>query len=239
VNINGFKRTSTKDVFEKLDELDNRDDRREIDTSACTSDDSDDTAEAAEATSTAEKTDATEQPDANADEASDANSTPCAGRRRLRRLAVFGATLVCFAALGSSGYLGWQLKQRDDTSAAAQAALAVARTYAVTLTSVDSKDIDQNFNQVLGGATGEFKDMYSQSAAQLRQILVDNKAVSKGIVVDAAVKSATKAKVDVLLFVDQSISNAVVNGPRIDRNRIEMTMELIDNHWLASHVDIK
>jgi Mce-associated membrane protein len=117
--------------------------------------------------------------------------------------------------------------------------LAVARTYAVTLTSVDSKDIDENFNQVLGGATGEFKDLYSQSAAQLRQILIDNKAVSKGIVVDAAVKSATRTKVDVLLFVDQSISNAVVNGPRIDRNRIEMTMELIDNHWLASHVDIK
>ena len=239
MNINGFKRTNTKDVFEKLDKLGKRADSGDIGTPASTSDDCDDTAEAPGATSTAEQADATDEPDANADEASDVNATASRGRRRLRRLAVLGATVACAAALGSSGYLGWQLKQRDDTSAAAAAALAVARTYAVTLTSVDSKDIDENFNQVLGGATGEFKDMYSQSAAQLRQILIDNKAVSKGIVVDAAVKSATRTKVDVLLFVDQSISNAVVNGPRIDRNRIEMTMELIDNHWLASHVDIK
>jgi Mce-associated membrane protein len=27
--------------------------------------------------------------------------------------------------------------------------------------------------------------------------------------------------------------------PRIDRNRVEMTMELIDNRWLASKLDIQ
>jgi Mce-associated membrane protein len=138
-----------------------------------------------------------------------------------------------------AGYLGWQLKQHNDTAAAGRAALAVAQSYAVTLTSVDTNNIDQNFNQVLNGATGEFKDMYSQSAAQLRQVLIDNKAMSKGTVVDAAIKSATKTKVEVLLFIDQSISNVVNPQPRIDRSRVAMTMELIDNHWLASKVDIK
>jgi Mce-associated membrane protein len=143
------------------------------------------------------------------------------------------------AALGLSAFLGWQLKQQHDTAAAGSAALAAARSYAVTLTSVDTKNIDQNFAQVLDGATGEFKDMYSQSATQLRQVLIDNKAVSHGTVVDAAVKSATKTKVEVLLFVDQSISNVVNPEPRIDRNRVEMTMELIDKRWLASKIDIQ
>jgi Mce-associated membrane protein len=92
---------------------------------------------------------------------------------------------------------------------------------------------------VLDGATGEFKDMYSQSSAQLRQLLIDNKAVSHGTVVDAAIKSATKDKVEVLIFVDQSISNSLNPEPRIDRSRVGMTMERIDGRWLASKVDIK
>jgi Mce-associated membrane protein len=157
----------------------------------------------------------------------------------LRRSIVVTAGSVFVAALGLSAFLGWQLKQQHDTAAAGSAALAAARSYAVTLTSVDTKNIDQNFAQVLDGATGEFKDMYSQSATQLRQVLIDNKAVSHGTVVDAAIKSTTKTKVEVLLFVDQSISNVVNPEPRIDRNRVEMTMELIDKRWLASKIDIQ
>ena len=35
------------------------------------------------------------------------------------------------------------------------------RCYAEVLTSIDSNNVDENFRQVLDGATGEFKDMYS------------------------------------------------------------------------------
>ncbi|MDT5386682.1 MAG: Mce-associated rane protein [Mycobacterium sp.] len=169
------------------------------------------------------------------------NETPAGARARrvLRKSIVVAGGILFVAALGLSGFLGWQLKQQHDTAAAGDAALAVARSYAVTLTSVDTKDIDQNFAQVLDGATGEFKDLYSQSATQLRQVLIDNKAVSHGTVVDAALKSTTKTKVEVLLFVDQSITNAVNPEPRIDRNRVEMTMELVDNRWLASKLEIQ
>jgi Mce-associated membrane protein len=182
---------------------------------------------------------ATEPPAPDDDDAGDETRAVSRARRLLRRSIVVVAGILFVAALGLSAFLGWQLKQQHDTAAAGRAALAVARSYAVTLTSVDTKDIDQNFAQVLDGATGEFKDMYSQSATQLRQVLIDNKAVSHGTVVDAAIKSTTKTKVEVLLFVDQSISNVVNPEPRIDRNRVEMTMELIDNRWLASKLDIQ
>jgi Mce-associated membrane protein len=185
-----------------------------------------------------EAAEATESP---APEGDAGHETPAAsrGHRLLRSSIVVAVGIVFVAALGLSAFLGWQLKQQHDTAAAGGAALAAARSYAVTLTSVDAKNIDQNFAQVLDGATGEFKDMYSQSATQLRQVLIDNKAVSHGTVVDAAVKSTTKTKVEVLLFVDQSISNVVNPEPRIDRNRVEMTMELIDKRWLASKIDIQ
>ena len=73
------------------------------------------------------------------------------------------------------------------------------------MTSIDSNKVDENFNQVLDGATGEFKDMYSQSSMQLRQLLIDNKAAAHGVVVESAIQSETKDKVVVLLFVDQSV----------------------------------
>jgi Mce-associated membrane protein len=199
----------------------------------------DDLTDTEEANSAAEDEAAEATEDAPDDDA--AHDTPAVSRSRrlLRRSIVVAVSSLFVAALGLSGFLGWQLKQEHDTAAAGRAALAVAQSYAVTLTSVDTKDIDHNFAQVLDGATGEFKDMYSQSATQLRQVLIDNKAVSHGTVVDAAIKSTTKTKVEVLLFVDQSISNVVNPEPRIDRNRVEMTMELIDNRWLASKLDIQ
>jgi len=224
MRTNGFKRPNANDVFNRLDELEDDPPEAEITTNTP---EVDPTAEADEA--------AAHGPGETA-----AKAAPISRRRRLlRRVAGAAAALVFVAALMVAAYLGWQLKQRNDTAAAGRAALAVAQSYAVMLTSVDTNNIDQNFNQVLNGATGEFKDMYSQSAAQLRQVLIDNKAMSKGTVVDAAIKSATKTKVELLLFIDQSISNVVNPQPRIDRSRVAMTMELIDNHWLASKVDIK
>jgi Mce-associated membrane protein len=224
MRTNGFKRPNVNDVFSRLDELEDDPPETEITTNTP---EVDPTAEADEAA-------------AHGPGDTVADAAPISRRRRLlRRVAAAATALVFVAALAATAYLGWQLKQRNDTAAAGRAALAVAQSYAVTLTSVDTNNIDQNFNQVLNGATGEFKDMYSQSAAQLRQVLIDNKAMSKGTVVDAAIKSATTTKVEVLLFIDQSISNVVNPQPRIDRSRVAMTMELVDNHWLASKVDIK
>lgn len=241
-----FKRTNAKDVFDRLTE--------EHDPAGTEMPPADietpesaaglDTDEAIE--SLDENVEEADQPAESLDEAADADadadeSASMASRRRrwFRRFLAGAVGIVFVAVLGLSGFLAWQLKQHNDTAAASRAALATAQRYAVALTSIDTNNVDQNFTQVLDGASGEFKDMYSQSASQLRQVLIDNKAISKGIVVDSAVKSATTTKVEVLLFIDQSISNVVNPQLRIDRSRVAITMELIDNRWLASKVDLK
>ncbi|MGW5375689.1 hypothetical protein ACWESM_09620 [Nocardia sp. NPDC003999] len=146
------------------------------------------------------------------------------------------AAVIAVAALVAAAVLGWQLKKERDVDAAADAALAAARSYAVTLTSVDSGTLDRDFAAVLDGSTGEFRDMYTRSSGQLRQLLLDNKATGKGTVLDAAVKSATETKVEVLLFIDQTVTNTASADPRVDRSRVAMTMELVDGRWLASRV---
>jgi Mce-associated membrane protein len=119
---------------------------------------------------------------------------------------------------------------------AGQQAQQAAVNYTQVLTSIDSNNVDQNFRRVLDGATGEFKDMYTQSSVQLRQLLIDNKATAHGVVVDSAIQSESTNKVVVLVFIDQAVTNMQVPDPRIDRSRIKMTMEKVDGHWRASKV---
>ncbi len=159
--------------------------------------------------------------------------------QRGRRILLAGvACLLLVASFAGSGFLGWMLWQEHRLEQANRQAQDAAVSYAQVLTSIDSNKVDENFSQVLDGATGEFKDMYSKSSMQLRQLLIDNKATAHGVVVESAVQSATKDKAVVLLFVDQSVSNTNVPDPRIDRSRIKMTMEYVDGRWRASKVEL-
>ena len=153
-----------------------------------------------------------------------------------RGLLVGALSAFLVVALAGSAFLGWTLWQQRQVTSAGQQAQAAAVAYAQVLTSIESNKVDENFNQVLDGATGEFKDMYSKSSTQLRQLLIDNKANAHGVVVESAIQSESKDKVVVLLFVDQSVSNTNVPDPRIDRSRIKMTMEFVDGRWRASQV---
>jgi len=156
-------------------------------------------------------------------------------RQHLRR-GVLPVLLV--ASLAVSGFLGWKQWQEHQVQQAGQQALQAAVKYAQVLTSIDANNVDQNFRDVLDGATGEFKDMYTQSSVQLRQLLIDNKATAHGVVVDSAIQSESTNKVVVLVFIDQTVTNTTVPDPRIDRSRIKMTMEKVDGRWRASKVQL-
>ncbi|WP_067814650.1 hypothetical protein [Nocardia inohanensis] len=157
-----------------------------------------------------------------------------ATRRALPALALI--LLVVLAA--TTGVLGWKYQRQRDIDAAGAAALRAATDYAVTLTSVDTGNLDANFTAVLAGSTGEFRDVYTKSSSQLRQLLIDHKATGHGVVLQAAVKSASEHEVVVLLFVDQTVSNTEMPDPRIDHSRIVMTMQNVDGQWKAAKVDI-
>lgn len=142
------------------------------------------------------------------------------------------------AALVGAGFFGWKFWQQHQLDQAREAAQRSAVSYAQVLTSVDSNNVDDNFKQVLDGATGEFKDMYSKSSVELRQLLIENKASAHGVVVESAVQEASKDRAVVLLFIDQSVANTKLPDPRIDRSRMKMTLEKVDGSWRASKVEL-
>lgn len=163
---------------------------------------------------------------------------PATGRPRGRTATRWIAAAVLVAVLAVAGYEGWLLFQHHQKDVASAEALDAAEKFAITLTTIDPNAIDTNITGVIDGSTGEFKDLYQQSSAALRQVLIDNKATANGMVLDAAVKSATKNRVEVVLFIDQAVSNAAAPAPQLDRSRVVMTMEKVDGRWLASKVDL-
>ncbi|RDI45041.1 hypothetical protein [Nocardia mexicana] len=159
-------------------------------------------------------------------------------RRWLPRPLTAVLTMLLAVAVVLAVVFGWKLEDRNDRNEAGRAALAAAQDYAVALTSIDASRIDADFATVLNGATGRFKDMYSQSSGQLKPMLLQAKSVSKGRVVAAGVRSASENQAVVMLFVDAEITNVTNPEPRIDRNRILMTMDRVDGRWLASEVEL-
>ncbi|MCX2714886.1 hypothetical protein [Mycolicibacterium sp. J2] len=183
--------------------------------------------------------DTAEEPDAAEDAATaDAGRNTVHARRWHRRMAIVTAALLTAALAALGGFFGWQYYQQQRINDGAQAALHTANAYAVTLTSVDTNNLDENFAAVLTGATGEFHDMYAQSSAQLRKLLIDHKATGHGVVLDSAIKSASKDEVIVLLFVDQTVSNTEIPDPRVDRSRMVMTMRKVDGQWKAAKIEL-
>ncbi|ANO03908.1 hypothetical protein [Mycobacteroides immunogenum] len=177
---------------------------------------------------------------------------------------VFASVMIGVAviALCACGFLGWKLAHdgpilaaQRDTVGRERAefdrdrrvgeyrdqAREAAEATAVTMTSIDSGNIDESFAKILASSTGEFKDEFGKSSVQLRQLLIDNQATAVGKVVASAVQSDTigesEQKVVVLLMVDQSISNKARPDPRIDKSRMKMTMQLVDGHWLAGKLE--
>ncbi|MBA0048355.1 DUF3329 domain-containing protein [Mycobacteroides sp. LB1] len=190
----------------------------------------------------------------------DAHSAPSSSRWATVTIIVAG--VIAVVALVVCGYLGWKVVGDQRAISAGREARSAASTqyaeflrngeahtagaeaqkaaieFAGLLINVDYKDPDRNTSKVLANSTGEFKAKYSSSSAQLRQVLVENRAVATGIVVDSAIQSETANKVTLLLFVDQSVTNTAVPDARMDRSRPTVTMEKADGRWLTSNFEL-
>jgi len=163
-----------------------------------------------------------------------------AGRFPLRPspLAALAVTVVLVLALAAAVTFGLMLARRAATDRAGAEALATAKAYAVTVTSYDYQNLDRNFADVLDGASGEFKVQYTGASQTLRQLIANAKATAKGTVLGAGIQSQSTDQVEVVVFVDQAITNATVTQPRIDRNRVIMTLTPHDGRWLVNKLEL-
>ncbi len=157
-------------------------------------------------------------------------------RNVLRPVPLLVVALVLSLLLG--GWMALKVRSENRLDDARREAVAVARTYAVNLTTYDHVKLDEDFARVLDNSTGSFRAEYTAASESLRALIAKFKATATGTVLSTAVVSISTGRADLLLFVDQTVNNSNTEQPRIDRTRMRMGLEKQDGRWLISSLDL-
>ena len=119
-------------------------------------------------------------------------------------------------------------------------ALAAAKQYAVDFSSYDYANLDHDIQLVESHLTPDFRAKYEQIAAPLRTLAPKYKSRETATVQSAGIQSLSRSTAVVLLFLDQTVTSTQVTTPRIDRNRVVMTLQRQpDGRWLISDMTLQ
>ena len=150
--------------------------------------------------------------------------------------AVLGVLLV--AAVAAAGVLAYRVQQDEAAETARGDASAAARSHAGKILSYDHRTLDADFEAAEQTLTGSFKEQYTSTTdTVVRPSAEQYKVVVEAEVVAASVVRASADRVVVLLYVDQTTTSTRLEGPKVDLNRVRMTLVDVDGNWLVSELD--
>lgn len=151
---------------------------------------------------------------------------------------VLAALAVVVVLAVTAGLLVVRARGEDRAEEARRAALAAGERHAVTLLSYDHRHLDRDFARAQDVLTGSFKADYAATTEKVvRPSAEQVKAVVTAEVVSSAVVRAEENRVVLLLFVDQTTTSTRLDGPKVDLNRVRMTLTRTGGQWLVSGVD--
>jgi hypothetical protein len=171
-------------------------------------------------------------------------------RRRVALPALLTA-LVLLATGGLLWFYGPPAKGRDAVRLADRRADAYAqsRQLALNLVSIDYKTLDRDLKRIADSTTGKARDEFDKkilSNEAYKSLVKDNEAVLTSTINRIGLEpcgSGDKAckrgdRVTVLVFLDQESKNKLRPTPRVDRNRVVLTLVRVRAHWLVSDVAV-
>jgi Mce-associated membrane protein len=159
-------------------------------------------------------------------------------RRRLTRVPLRALVAAVVVAVLLVGWLALRLRDDRVATVAREEAVAAARLHAPEIVSYDYRHLDQDFAKAEASLTGKFKEDYARTTVTVvKPVAVDNKAVVEARVVAASTIWARPGEAQVLLFVNQQTTTAKTKGPRVDLNRVRMTLQRTKTGWLVSNVE--
>lgn len=144
-------------------------------------------------------------------------------------LALVAAVVFLAVRLGQQSSkaddLGKQVASASARALAQDSAVSTATKYAIDFGSYDYAKLDQDFRVVSSHLTPAFASKYKQISQQLRSVIVQYKGKSTAVVGGAGIESLRDNQAVVLIFLDQTVTTTQSKTPRIDRNRVKMTMQ--------------
>jgi Mce-associated membrane protein len=138
----------------------------------------------------------------------------------------------------TAGLLGTRANDQGAVDRARDRALAAARTEAQAFLSYDYRTLDADFAKARGGLTGRFAGEYATTTQKVvRPTATQYKAQVKAEVISLGVVDARADQVVVIAFVDQTTTSSRLAGPKVDANRVRLTLVPVRGEWKVSAVD--
>lgn len=144
-------------------------------------------------------------------------------------LVVLAAAAVALAATSYG-----RLATASDRADRREAVLDSARQQAVNFTTLDYQHLDRDLGRVLRGATGGFRTQFRAGTQDLSALVTQNKAVSRGEVLDAGLVSSDDDSARVLVVADSTVTNAADPKPQKRHYRMQLDLVRHGDRWLVS-----
>lgn len=151
-----------------------------------------------------------------------------------RALALLALGLVGLLAVVAVAATVPTLSAASDREERRSAVLAAARQAAVNFTTLDYRRLDRDLGRVRDGATGKFRRQFAAGTADLSTLVTQNKAVSRGEVLDAGIVSDDRDSARVLVVADSTVTNAAESAPQKRHYRLQLDLVRRDGRWLVS-----
>jgi Mce-associated membrane protein len=158
-----------------------------------------------------------------------------ASRSGTRLLA--GLMALTLSSLAAFGLVAYRVRGDQMVETARDQAAAAAHDNAEVILSYDYRHLDANFAAARATLTGGFARDYKVTTTKLvRPGAEQYHVVVKAEVASQSVVSASAHQVVVLLFVNQTTTSTRLDGPRVDLNRVRLTLVKVDGRWLVNKV---
>jgi Mce-associated membrane protein len=159
------------------------------------------------------------------------------GLGRLGSRLLAGLLALTVIALTTFGLVAYRVRADGRVESARDQAVAAAEKNAVTILSYDYRHLDADFAAAQRALTGTFANDYKVTTSKMvRPGAEQYHVVVKAEVAAESVVSASAGQVVVLLFVNQTTTSNRLDGPRVDLNRVRLTLTKVDGEWLVSKV---
>ena len=148
---------------------------------------------------------------------------------------VLAAALVLVGA--GVGFVGYRVHQENQAGQRDQDVLAAARQEALNFISIDYRNFGQDSDNVLSGATGDFKQQFSDQSKTLQSLVTSNKAISTGQVLQAGVVTSSATSARVLVVADATVANTAAPSGQVRNYRLQLDLVDQNGQWLTSGIE--
>jgi Mce-associated membrane protein len=153
------------------------------------------------------------------------------------RAVLAGLLALTLAGLVALGVVAYRVRAADQMETARDQAQAVAVDHVIDILSYDYRHLDKDFTRARAALTGKFKGDYAETTSRVVAPTAEQyKAVVLAEVAASSVVSGSADRVVVLLFVNQTTTSTRLDGPKVDLNRVRLTLDKLDGQWLVSDV---